>query len=542
MIVGDPLLPRYAGSTEEVVPARVWLIGKLTSRWVSEDGVQHLLDGFMLDGGMHPVASSGVPDPSVEGYGNFAYLRLNAKSSTLEVYADACESRNVFYWNKNDVWILSNDMPLLLELAGERVVDEQSLFGYLECGYLNINRRTLFRGVSKLKACERLELRFGGDTVRMGLNQYWRPQINVFRLSREEAVETVEANLAGFLKAAVSLMQRPLTTLTCGTDSNLFYYLLEKYVGRLRSLTHAFDHPAYDEYRLLEQLRLLTAENMKIVSYDDVMAFLSDAIGAIGMPINGLASMGEFKVYRQAANLGADALITGAGDYIWVSATQAKIDEILAADCQMHAGDGTVLARTDYFTDDFRSAHTALDIPFYSLGIATTSRLKQHLLDQVFVKRTPHIAFDHSALGNAFGLECLQPFVERKTIEFCLGLADDCLFFNDQPKSLLVTLLARFNASPFPRLKMNTPQRELIRGLFRPAIEDLIMGSRLASAGYLDSAKLLKLFRHYLDQPELGNSYFVWKFIVTEIWYRLFIGGEKADLVPSYPVRRVPIS
>jgi len=521
------------------MPGLVWLIGEPTSQWVSEDGAQHLLEGFMLDAGMRPVACAGTPDPSVDGYGNFAYLRLNVRDSRLEIYADACESRNVFYWHKDDQWIVANDLPWMLELTGEREVDEQSLFGYLEHGYLNVNRSTLFRGITKLKACERLELRFGHGATTMSLSHYWRPQINAMRLSWEEALDAVEANLAGYFKAALSVRQRPVATLTCGTDSNLFYYILEKHVGRLRSLTHAFDHLDYDEYRLLEQLRPLTAENMKIVSYDDVLASLSDAIGAIGMPINGLASMGEYKVYRQAANLGADALIAGTGDYIWVSATQAAIDRMMADDRGIHAGSGEILAKTDYLTEDFRSAHSAWDIQFYSLGLTAASSLKRHLLEQVFVKRTPHIAFDHSALGNAFGLECLQPFVERKTVEFCLGLADDCLFFNDQPKSLLVALLARFNAAPFPRMKMNTPQRELIRGLFRPAIEDLIENSRLAAAGYVDQAKVLKLFRWYLNQPELGNSYFIWKLIVTEIWYRLFIRGEKTDLYPSYG-RRIP--
>jgi len=529
LIVGTrPNLP-----ATELIADWIWLVGEPTRRWQDPEGGINLIDGFMMDAAHTPLLGEGRLDPTATGYGNFAYLRIDLERGVVEAWADACESRNLYYAVVAGRLILSNDLPLLLETSGDRRVDDQSLFGYLKFGYLNVNHHTLFAGVLKLKACERLTASLTALHPKVG--HYWKPALGGTRLTREEAIDAVEANLAGFFKGAMELMRRPLTTLTCGTDSNLFYYVLEKHVRRLRSLTHAFDHVDYDEFRLIEQARMVSPENMKIISYDDVLAYLSEAIGAIGLPINGLASMGEWKVYRQAHSLEADALITGVGDYIWVPVTQAKMDEIVASENLAYAGDGTLLAPTSYLSPDFHGEHAETAIPFYSLGLATDSKLKRHLLDQVFIKRTPHIASDHSALGNAFGLECLQPFVEKRTVEFCLGLDDDCLFFDDQPKSLLVTLLRRFHGARFPKgLKMNTPQRELIRTTYRPAIEQIIAESRLAQAGYIDKARLLTLFRDYLGQVDLGNSYFIWKFVVCEIWYRTMILEAPFDLYPDY--------
>lgn len=523
----------------DLYSGQVWLVGTPSQRWTDPQGGVNLLDGFMMDSAHRPLPHTDRLDPVATGYGNFVYVRIDPTTGMVEAFADACESRNLFYTLSDGRLFLANDLPLLLDLTGDRRVDDHSLFGYLKFGYLNVNRRTLFAGISKLKACERLQAQLDQPTPKLG--HYWKPAIGGVRLSRTDAIDAVESNIAAFFKGALPLARRPLTTLTCGTDSNLFYYILEKHLRRLPSLTHAFEDPNYDEFRLIEQARKVGPDNLKIVSHDDVLAFLSEAIGAIGLPINGLASMGEWKVYRQARNMGADALITGAGDYIWVPATQAKMDEILASQGLAYAGDGTVLAPTDYLDAGFHAHHCGTPFSFYSLDIDTGSALKQHLLDQVFVKRTPHIAADHSALGNAFGLECLQPFVEKRTVEFCLGLDDDCLFFDDQPKSLLVTLLKRFHGGAFPKgLKMNTPQRELLRGLFRPAVTQMINESRLAQAGYIDKTRLGALYSAYISQADLGNSYFIWKFVVCEIWYRLMILGEKTDLYPDYSGRLIP--
>lgn len=522
---------------EEIVPSRVWIRGSFSLRWRSETGVVHLVDGFMLDQNAEPVSTAVDPNPATDGYGNFGYIRIDQNTGEIQIYADACESRNIFHCHIDGGVLFANSLTWLVDLASIRDVNSQALFGYLQFGYLNVNHQTLFHGVSKLKACERARLVLTDSKLEVKLDHYWKPSINTLSLSRDEALEAVEENLCNFFRGALKCNMNVLTTLTCGTDSNLFYYILEKYLGRLPSITHAFAHSDYDEFRLIQQAREVRADNMKIVSHDDVMAYLSDAIEAIGMPINGLASMGEYKVYRQAHNMGGNALITGAGDYIWVPTTQAKMDEILAAKRLAYAGDGALLSPADYLLESFVKTESDKEIEFYSLDIVSESRLKNHLIDQVFVKRTPHIAFDHSALGTAFGLECIQPFVEKRTIEFCLALVDNVLFFDDLPKSLLVTLLKKFYGKPFPKgLKMNTPQRELIRGIYRPSIEKLIADSRLVAAGYVDGQRLANMYHAYLSQKELGNSYFAWKFIVTEIWYRRFICGERFDLHPTYSI------
>lgn len=519
----------------EIADTGVFLRIKGVSTWTAPDGTFNVLDGFMMDDGFRPLDHEGVLDPEATGHGNFGYVTVTADGSGVSVFADAGESRRIFYNEQPGLFLAGNDLGMLVTGQKERRPNDRALFAYLRYGYLNINRDTFFDGVYQLKAGERLDIRVTEDTVVTGITQYWCPEIGDRSPNLEEAVEEVEANLAGFLNGAVGHFDNPMTTLTCGVDSNLFYYLLEKHVRRLPSLTHNFSHQAYDEFALLARERELGPDNYRIVTHEDAMAQLTEVIGRIGQPVNGLPSVGEQKLYRVAHNRGVDALITGVGDYVWVPLNEEIMARIREKPKLAYAGDGTLLPPTDYLSSDFHERQAATQPAFHAMDVTTDSWLKNHLLDEVFGKRTPHIAFSHSGLGAAFGIECIQPFLEKRTLEFCFSLADGRLSFDNQPKSLLVTLLNRLHTAPFPKsLKMNSPQREYIKYDYRESIEGLIRQSALVESGYVDRNKLTTLYRNYSHQEDLGNSYFVWKFIVTELWYQLFIRGTRIDLYPTY--------
>jgi hypothetical protein len=47
--------------------------------------------------------------------------------------------------------------------------------------------------------------------------------------------------------------------------------------------------------------------------------------------------------------------------------------------------------------------------------------------------------------------------------------------------------------------------------------------SVLVGAGYVDGRSLVRQFDEYCQVSELGNSFFAWKFLVLELWYRAFM-------------------
>jgi len=93
-------------------------------------------------------------------------------------------------------------------------------------------------------------------------------------------------------------------------------------------------------------------------------------------------------------------------------------------------------------------------------------------------------------------------------------------------KSLLRTIAKKYVPSGerfwTPKLYVAAPQREWVKGVLRNAIEDMIRDSVLAKQGYLVQDTLLQQFRDYAASPDLGNSFFIWKFMNLELWYRAF--------------------
>ena len=58
----------------------------------------------------------------------------------------------------------------------------------------------------------------------------------------------------------------------------------------------------------------------------------------------------------------------------------------------------------------------------------------------------------------------------------------------------------------------------------RPEIEELIADAALAADGFVDKEALQRQYSEYCESSELGNSFFIWKFVNIELWYRSFVG------------------
>jgi len=72
--------------------------------------------------------------------------------------------------------------------------------------------------------------------------------------------------------------------------------------------------------------------------------------------------------------------------------------------------------------------------------------------------------------------------------------------------------------------------------VWRRPIEEMIQDSVLAARGYILKDALLSQFQAYVDSPALGNSFFIWKFVNLELWYRRFCAASQpAGLAAGHP-------
>lgn len=494
-----------------------------------------LLDGVMLDSGLAPVATRSRLDPTGDGHGNFAYLEVSAADGAVTCFADACESRNVFYRITHDLFVIGSDVATVAHADGNPRPDEASMFAFLRHGLNNVNERTFFKDVSKLKAGTRLDIRQADGHVQASTTRYYRPLLGDRVMAREDALDAMEDHLRGFMTATRAAEPQQMAYLNSSVDTQLPYLLAERMGLAGPSVTPSFDYDGYDDFARVSAIRDIGPDNHALTFHVDALSRLPAVIAKVGQPINGLASIATAGMYAFAGGHNADALISGVGYYLWAPISAAALQLISSRPEAAYTGSGDVLPPSDFLSEDFSAKMADRPVRYFDVQQNGASPLKRHILDTVFVKRTPHVAFDHAAAANAEGVEFLSPFMDRGALELCLSLADACLAGNAaEPHSMLPALYDKLGGAPLPdEYIMHAPQREIVRGPYRQAIYDLLDDSTLADDGYIDAVKLKSQYNAYLAQADLGNSFFIWKFIVTETWYRLFFKNRHTDLRPQ---------
>jgi hypothetical protein len=389
--------------------------------------------------------------------------------------------------------------------AESREVEERTLFDWLYKGYLSHNELTFVKGEKRKPHYD------------PGL-PYRLKNAKEKSVTAEEATEQVMGNITAFLKEVGQKYKRPMLLRSSGSDTFVIKTLFEKSVGPIATVTHSFYGTPYDEFEVLKKRGGLTPINYSVRSYDDVLSYLSHYIELAKQPISGLQTVGIMKAHKFAADWGADVVLGGVEDAIWFTGNRELLDS------KVRAVDNTRLVPTDFLTDDFK-ARVKTEDPVLDLK----SRLKKHTFEQFMFYKSPKIIHDFRAAGKANGLQHAFPYLDDKNIELVMSLPDDVLHFNDQPKSIIANIVKKLGGESY-QMGMITPQRELVRTTYRESIIKMIENSQLVKDGYVDREKLLPMFKDYCRQKELGNSFFIWKFITAEIYYSLFFHGIRKDL------------
>ena len=395
-------------------------------------------------------------------------------------------------------------------IKSHKELEERSLYDYLYKGYLCHNNLTFFKG----------KYREPYHDVNDFLTKEKETDLTV-----EEAIEQIEKNITDYLKGVVEKYKKPVLLGGAGFDSNLIKKIYEKNFGPLITITHSFHGTPYDEYKLLKEKEKLAEINYVVRSYDDVLSDLSSYIGYARQPISGLPTIGIMKAQKFAKNLGADIVLSGVEDAIWFSSTLDCLDMKMKS-----AGDFKELKKTDFLTEDFKKRVKTED-----LALNFKSKIKKHIFEQFLIYKSPKVIYDFMVAGKVNNIAQGFPYLDPKNINLVLSLKDEVIHFDGQPKSLIAKLLEKIDGKPFrPGLEVMSPQRELIKTLYRNSIVQLINESYLVRDGFVDKEKLLNMFNDYCNQAELGNSFFIWKFITAEIWYSIYFYGIKKDLYPIF--------
>jgi asparagine synthase (glutamine-hydrolysing) len=492
--------------------------------------------------------------------GMFALAIWDARRARLICATDRLSIKPVLYHAGAGRLVFASEVKPMAAAGVALEVNERRLFEYLRHGLLDHSDDTLFAGIQQLRPGTYLVFEQG----RVQVHRYW--DLTESGDDGDASAERIDA----ILQEAVDLHLRgdvePALSLSSGLDSQVLRALIQRGGRRpgLHCFTHCFPGTPYDECGPARRIAAGAPVHFHgtDVTPDDFLARLDALVHVMEGPVGGLGIYGYWRNCRTAADAGVKVLLDGQGGdeafagyrYYYgarlgdlerqgdaaalareldafnqahgtaIAAGDATFRDLVAsADReQVRAPDGTSLG-SDYVAPDL-AARRADDTPD-PLPAPSADAVKTAMYRDLFVLKIPKLLRFQDRAAMASSVEVRVPFLDHVLLEAIWRVPSRDLLSGGLTKSLLRRVAAdRLGVRiDRPKLYVSAPQREWLKGPLRPACRQLVVDSALARDGWIDGGALLRQYDDYCGSPALGNSFFIWKFVTLELWYRRFL-------------------
>ena len=500
--------------------------------------------------------------------GMFAFGLWDERRQRLVCATDRLSIKPLLYSDDDGRFLFASEVKPLAAAGVVLRPNRRRLYDYLHSGLLDHTDQTLFEGVNQLRPGTYLVFERYGRTC--NVQTYWdlRDEGDV-EWKGESTIDSIDETL----QEAVDLHLRgdvePSLSLSSGLDSTLLRGIIQR-DGRnrgLRCFTYCFEGTKYDECSRVEPLVRDTDIRHQItnVTSDQLIDRLKDLIHVMEGPAGGLGTFGYWLNSEQVSNRGIKVLLDGQGadeafagykyyygvrlaelerngdrtkllnelsSFNWVHETNVRypsceFDELVAREgesVQMRAPDGTLLS-SDYLAKEFSIeaayAPDPLPRPF-------RDPVKNSMYRDLMFLKIPKLLRFQDRCAMTWSVEVRVPYLDHVLLERLYRIPSNVLLSGGITKALLRQIGPRYlrESVATPKLYVSTPQREWFKTSLRADIEELIAGATLAADGFVDPEAIRRQYAAYCASPELGNSFFIWKFVNLELWYRLFIVGN----------------
>jgi asparagine synthase (glutamine-hydrolysing) len=126
-----------------------------------------------------------------------------------------------------------------------------------------------------------------------------------------------------------------------------------------------------------------------------------------------------------------------------------------------------------------------------------------------------------------YSLEARVPFLDYRLVEKTLSMDSSFKIKNGMTKYLLrdsmKNILPEKIRTRKDKIGFNTPEDEWFRtSVFENYINDILNSDSFRNRGYFDVKKTKELYKKHLEK-KINISRDIWKWINTELWFRMFI-------------------
>lgn len=489
--------------------------------------------------------------------GMFAFGLWDAEANRLMLAVDRFSIKSLYLHRRGDGGVLFASTATALGGAGVALEPNMAAFhAFLADGVLETSEQTFFDGITQLPAATVAVWTPEGTWTE---RRYWdcplTPPESAAAVSQDEIASWIDESLSMHLLSDVPVG----VCLSSGLDSNLLRIRAEGLGQSLRAFSFGFPGSVYDEpTRARASFGADLAITETAITPQELWQDLTKATRALELPLGGVAIYGHYRNAQTARRNGVTVLVGGEGSDevfggyryyaeaaigdLWRRGEQAAARELFDAfaaaepggwpldpaalaarldrPAEAKAPDGTSLAET-FLTADFAASPTLPPVPSQDGDPVRAAmwRDMRHL-------KLPKLLRWQDRCYMASGVEVRVPFLDHRLFERMAQVPTHRLFQGGVTKAPMRALLEQSLPgwkNTQPKLYVATPQREWLKHDLAAVIEQrLSPEARTVQNGMVDLERLRSRTRAWQGEEALGNSFFLWKFLVVEAFFEAF--------------------
>jgi len=491
--------------------------------------------------------------------GMFAFALWDDRRQLLFCARDRLGIKPFHYAWHNGCFLFSSEIKAILAAGFPAQPNMQSWTDYLVHGLYDHSTETFFSGVHSLSPGHTLKLENGQESIRC----YW----DLPNLSSETVALTDDEAAAQFLDLLTDSVRLRLRSdvplgvnLSGGLDSASLMVIVDSLLpdhSELKTFTAVFGDPNYDECDFASRVPGHSHWSRHLQQLDEtaVWDLALEALHHQEAPYGGIATLAYHHLHRLAHDSDVTVLLEGQGvdemlagynyfrpyHYLdmleqgrWqalrceLAACEAVGDWELKAMRQLRSGnglnvyqDGTSHLQAHCVLPDVRKL--ACHRPQFP------QPFKDHLNNALYrdlrYTKLPRVLRMNDRLSMAFSRELREPYLDHRLVEFAFRLPGHQKIRAGQGKFLLRSAMAGRLPDSVAAAKKRavvTPQREWLRTFLRPQVEEIIHSRSFVERELFDVKKVQSTYTKFCA-GEGENAFFVWQWVNTELWWRMFI-------------------
>ncbi len=505
--------------------------------------------------------------------GMFALAVWDQPRRRIVLARDRLGQKPLYYCQHEGRLLFASELKAILQVPGvDRTVDPAAIDAYLTYQYVP-HPRTIFCGINKLPPAHYLVF----DGHHFEVAPYWNPD---FAAESSMGLAEAKQQVVRLFTESVRLRLQsdvPLGAfLSGGVDSSLVVATMKQLTQQpVKTFSIGFPQKEYDETSYARQVaEHLGTEHHEFQVTPDAVEILPKLIHHYDEPMADSSAIPTWYVSQLTRQHVTVALSGDGGDELFAGYERYKAVKLaalldrLGPVSRAAAGLGLkVLPSSGPQKSKLRRARRFAEAIAMSparryldwISIFNESR-RGELYEDAFVERLPNVdpfSFLHTAwqrVGSrdpltaasladlitylpcdlntkvdiasmAHGLECRQPFLDYRLVEFAISLPSNLKWRFGKGKYLLRQALGHLlPPAIWKRRKMGfgVPLADWFRAELRDTLHDVLLSPTAQQRGYFRPQAVERLVQEH-DQRQFDHSARLWALLVLELWHREWV-------------------